>query len=78
MIVLLGWLSSVFIIASLIQQWPIPFSLLNLSSAIVLLAFNLLIRLWPVVVLNITILFVNAYQLPRQTARIRQRGAVDA
>jgi hypothetical protein len=59
----LGWIGSALIVASLTQRRPVPFRLLNLVSALVLLVFNLAIGLWPMVALNVTILLVNSYQL---------------
>jgi hypothetical protein len=63
MIQTLGWFGSALIVASLVAKQPIPFRLLNLASAVVLLVFNLAIELWPMVVLNIVILTVNVWQL---------------
>jgi hypothetical protein len=63
MIELLGWLGSALIVASLTRTRPVTFRLLNLASAIVLLVFNLAIGLWSMVVLNVTILVVNGWQL---------------
>jgi hypothetical protein len=63
MIQALGWLGSALIVASLTQTRAIPFRLLNLASAAVLFAFNLVIGLWSMVVLNSVILIVNLWQL---------------
>jgi hypothetical protein len=63
MISALGWLGSGLIVASLVQRRPRPFRVLNLVSAAVLLAFNLAIGLWPMVMLNVIILIVNGCQL---------------
>jgi hypothetical protein len=49
----------------------LPFRLVNLASAGVLLVFNIAIGLVSMVVLNITIMIVNVYQL-RRTRRHRQ------
>lgn len=61
----LGWLGSTLIVASLAQSRALPFRLLNLASAVVLLVFNLAIGLWSMVVLNSVILIVNSWQLRR-------------
>jgi hypothetical protein len=63
MIQTLGWFGSALIVASLVAKQPLPFRLLNLASAVVLLVFNLAIELWPMVALNIVILMVNVWQL---------------
>src|SRR5215471_16336743 len=74
----LGWFGSALIVASLITRQPIRFRLLNLASAVVLLAFNLAIDLWSMVALNIVILMVNVWQLKTlwRTARARNRQSV--
>jgi len=71
MIQLLGWIGSVLIVLSLALRRELPFRMVNLASAGVLLAFNLAIGLWSMVVLNTTIMIVNLYQI-RRTRRQRQ------
>jgi uncharacterized membrane protein YqjE len=61
----LGWLGSALIVASLAQDRALPFRLLNLASAVVLLVFNVAIELWSMVALNSVILIVNSWQLRR-------------
>jgi cytoskeletal protein RodZ len=63
MVHVLGWLGSALIVASLAQDRPVPFRLLNLVSAVVLLVFNLAIGLWSMVALNVVIIAVNSWQL---------------
>jgi hypothetical protein len=63
------WLGSGLVVASLAQTRALPFRLLNLASAVVLLAFNLAIGLWSMVVLNVVILGVNGWQLHALTRR---------
>ena len=65
MIDALGWFGSALIVASLMLRRQAPFRVLNLASAVVLLAFNLAIGLWSMVVLNVAILTVNAWHLGR-------------
>jgi hypothetical protein len=74
----LGWVGSVLIVASLAQRRQMTFRLLNLASAVVLLAFNLAIGLWSMVALNVTILIVNAYQLYRLTMPTHGRRSTGA
>jgi inner membrane protein len=68
MIQALGWFGSALVVASLALHRPVPFRLVNLASAVVLLTFNLAIGLWSMVVLNVAILAVNVWQL-RKLAR---------
>ena len=63
MIQLLGWSGSALVVASLMLHRPAPFRVINLASAVVLLAFNLAIGLWSMVVLNSVILAVNTWHL---------------
>jgi hypothetical protein len=74
----LGWFGSALIVASLVTRQPIRFRLLNLASAVVLLAFNLAIELWSMVALNIVILAVNVWQLRTlwRAARARNRPSL--
>ena len=65
---LLGWVGSALVVISLTQRRAVPFRLLNLASAAVLLAFNLFIGLWSMVALNVIILIVNSWQLRAITA----------
>lgn len=65
MIQALGWLGSALIVASLATRRQLPFRFINLVSAVVLLAFNIAISLWSMVVLNVAILAVNAWYLCR-------------
>jgi hypothetical protein len=69
MIEALGWSGSALIVASLTLRRPGPFRAVNLASAVVLLAFNLAIGLWSMVVLNVAILAVNAWHLGRLVRR---------
>jgi hypothetical protein len=69
MIDALGWFGSALIVASLMSRRPAPFRVLNLVSAVVLLAFNLAIDLWSMVVLNVAILAVNAWHLGKLVRR---------
>ena len=72
MIQSLGWAGSALIVASLMLRRPVPFRIVNLASAVVLLVFDYAIGLWSMVVLNIAILLVNLWQL-RDT--VRRAGA---
>jgi hypothetical protein len=69
MIEALGWSGSALIVASLTLRRPGPFRAVNRASAVVLLAFNLAIGLWSMVVLNVAILAVNAWHLGRLVRR---------
>ena len=73
MITALGWLGSALIVASLAMHRRIPFRLLNLISAIVLLAFNFAIGLWSMVALNAAVLVVNAWHLQKLFAATRRQ-----
>jgi hypothetical protein len=72
MIQALGWFGSALVVASLALHRPVPFRAVNLISAVVLLAFNLTIGLWPMVVLNVAVLAVNTWHL----RKLRRRSPV--
>ena len=67
---LLGWIGSALIVLSLTLRRQMPFRVVNLAAAGVLLMFNLAIGLWSMVFLNATILIVNYCQI----RRLRQRS----
>jgi hypothetical protein len=69
MIQLLGWIGSALIVLSLTLRRQLPFRLVNLMSAGVLLVFNLAIGLWSMILLNTAIMIVNLYQLRRMHIR---------
>ena len=75
MIQALGWIGSGLVVASLVHNRPLPFRLINLASAIVLLVFNLAIGLWSMVALNSVILIVNLWHLRALTGRHRPESA---
>jgi len=75
MIQLLGWIGSALVVISLTLQRPVPFRLVNLISAAVLLVFNIAIGLLAMVFLNVVILIVNFWQLQRlRAAPMQHKG----
>ena len=73
MIQSLGWAGSALIVGSLMLRRPVPFRIVNLASAVVLLVFDYAIGVWSMVVLNIAILLVNLWQLRDAVRRGRRR-----
>ena len=73
MITALGWLGSALIVASLAMHRRVPFRVLNLLSAIVLLVFNFAISLWSMEALNGAVLVVNAWHLQKLLGGARRQ-----
>ena len=71
MIQALGWFGSALVVASLALRRPVPFRAVNLTSGVVVLAFNLAIGLWSMVVLNVAVLAINTWQLRKLMPRAR-------
>jgi hypothetical protein len=61
----LGWAGSVLLVWSLLQARILRLRALNLVGCIVLLAFNALIEVWPMVALNVVLAGINIFYLVR-------------
>lgn len=66
---LLGWGGSALLVFSLLQARVLRFRTLNLVACLVLVLFNALIRVWPMVAMNAALALINLWfiaQLVRQ------------
>lgn len=66
---LLGWGGSALLIYSLLQARVLRFRVLNLAASVVLVLFNALISVWPMVAMNAAIAVINVWfivQLARE------------
>ena len=61
----LGWAGSALLVYSLLQERVLRFRLLNLGAALVLVAFNAAVAVWPMVAMNVVIAAINAWHLAR-------------
>lgn len=71
---LFGWAGSALLIVSLLQARVLRFRVLNLVAGLMLVAFNALIAVWPMVAMNLATSAINVYFI-RKLLRDRHDGA---
>ncbi|HEX7536417.1 MAG TPA: hypothetical protein VF391_05370 [Dermatophilaceae bacterium] len=57
----LGWVGSALLIYSLMQARVLRFRLLNLVACLILVIFNALLGIWPMVVMNVALAGINLW-----------------
>ncbi len=62
---LLGWGGSALLVFSLLQARVLRFRALNLLACVVLVVFNALIEVWPMVAMNLVLCAINVWFLAR-------------
>ncbi|MBI4940758.1 MAG: hypothetical protein HY830_08425 [Actinobacteria bacterium] len=62
---LLGWAGSALLVYSLLQARVLRFRLLNLAASLVLVVFNAVIAVWPMVAMNVVIAVINVWHTAR-------------
>lgn len=62
---LLGWGGSALLVYSLLQGRVLRFRVLNLLACVVLVVFNLLIAVWPMVAMNLVLCAINLWFIVR-------------
>jgi len=62
---LLGWCGSTLLIVSLLQTRVLRLRLLNLSASIILIVFNALVHVWPMVAMNVATVTINLFFIRR-------------
>jgi len=62
---LLGWCGSTLLIVSLVQTRVLRLRLLNLCASSILIVFNSLVHVWPMVAMNIATATINVYFIRR-------------
>lgn len=62
---IIGWGGSALVVASLLQTRILRLRLLNLVGCVILVAFNLVIGVWPMVGMNAVLAVINVVQLYR-------------
>jgi len=63
MIDVLGWLGSILVVTSLIQRDLRRLRQVNLAASIALGVFNIVLGIWPMIVLNVVLAVVNGWHL---------------
>ncbi|MET7397653.1 YgjV family protein [Dactylosporangium sp. NPDC005572] len=61
----LGWAGSALLVWSLLQTRQLRLRRLNLAGSVVLVAYNSLVHVWPMVGLNVVLTVINAWHLYR-------------
>lgn len=64
----LGWAGSVLLVYSLLQTRVLRFRALNLVASLTLVAFNLLLGIWPMVAMNAVLAGINLWFIRRLLA----------
>jgi len=72
---LIGWVGTVVVVVSLLQTGILRLRLLNLVGSSVLLVFNVLIQVWPMVGLNAVLALINIVQLRKLLTERHDDGA---
>ena len=62
---LLGWCGSTLLIVSLVQTRVLRLRLLNLGASSILIVFNSLVHVWPMVAMNIATATINVFFIRR-------------
>ncbi len=64
----LGWAGSALLIYSLLQARVLRFRLLNLVACIILVIFNALLGIWPMVAMNVVLAGINVWFIRKLAA----------
>lgn len=72
---ILGWGGSALLVYSLLQSRVLRFRVLNLAACLLLVVFNALIEVWPMVGMNVVLSLINIYFIAKLT-RDRHDDAV--
>jgi hypothetical protein len=82
----LGWAGSALLVYSLLQTRVLRFRVLNLTACVVLIVFNAVLGIWPMVAMNVALAGINVWFVRRLLAerhdetayRVLEVGAGDA
>lgn len=73
----LGWAGSVLLVYSLLQARVLRFRLLNLAASVVLVLFNALLGIWPMVAMNAVLAAINLWFLAKLWGERHDEQAYD-
>lgn len=59
----LGWVGSALLIYSIMQARVLRFRVLNLAACVILVVFNALLEIWPMVAMNVALAAINLWFL---------------
>jgi len=74
---ILGWAGSALLIYSLMQARVLRFRLLNLVACLVLIVFNAMLGIWPMVAMNIALSGINLWFIRKLTSERHSEVAFD-
>jgi hypothetical protein len=74
---LFGWIGSALLIVSLLQTRVLRFRLLNLGASIILVVFNALVAVWPMVGMNVATSTINVFFIVRMLRDRHSETAYD-
>lgn len=60
---IIGWVGSGLLVLSLVQPHMLALRVLNLSAAVLLVVYNVMIVAWPAVIMNIAVAGINVFYL---------------
>jgi hypothetical protein len=71
MVQVVGWLGSALLVFSLLQSRMMRLRVLNLVAAVILVAFNAVLQVWPMVGMNAAVAAIDIYFIVRLTRQRR-------
>ena len=71
----LGWAGSALLVYSLMQARVLRFRVLNLTACLILIVFNAILEIWPMVAMNVVLAGINVWFIVKLT---RARHDVNA
>ncbi len=73
----LGWGGSALLVFSLLQTRVLRFRTLNLVACLVLVVFNALLGVWPMVAMNVVLTLINLYFITRLLRQAHDEAAFE-
>jgi hypothetical protein len=73
----LGWVGSALLIYSLMQARVLRFRLLNLVACLILVVFNAVLGIWPMVVMNVALSGINLWFIRKLAADRHSEAAFE-
>jgi len=58
-----GWLGTIVLVVSLLQSRMLRLRIINLIAALMLIAFNAMVEVWPMVGMNVAVALIDLYFL---------------
>lgn len=62
---IVGWAGSLLLVVSLLQSKMLRLRILNLTASVILVAYNLVVGVWPMAAMNAAVVFINITQIVR-------------